>query len=94
MAAGPYVTLSVADDGPGISEQVRLHMYEPFYTTREEGTGLGLSMVRRLVHSLDGEILCVSEVGEGTDFRVALPLVHQVAENVESAEPVSLARPG
>ena len=94
VAAGPYVTLSVADDGPGISEQVRLHMYEPFYTTREEGTGLGLSMVRRLVHSLDGEILCVSEVGEGTDFRVALPLVHQVAENVESAEPVSLARPG
>lgn len=97
VAPGAYVTLSVADDGPGISEQVRLHMYEPFYTTRAEGTGLGLSMVKRLVHSLDGEILCVTELGEGADFRVALPLATEPAAAADSLEPVEslrLARPG
>ena len=78
LAPGAYATLSVADDGPGISEQVRLHMYEPFYSTRDEGTGLGLAMVRRLVHSLDGEVLCISAPGEGADFRIALPLERAV----------------
>ena len=100
LMPGPYVTLSVSDNGPGISEQVRRHMFEPFFTTREEGTGLGLSMVRRLVHSLDGEVLCLTEVGEGTEFRVAIPLEDETlaapasGKSVDSVDPVPFARPG
>lgn len=92
LAPASYLTLSVADDGPGISEEVRRHMYEPFYTTRDEGTGLGLPMVRRLVHSLDGEILCVSELGAGADFRIALPL--EGSGSRAAVEPTPLVRPG
>jgi signal transduction histidine kinase len=69
------VSICVADDGVGISEENRKRLFEPFFTTREgSGTGLGLSITYGIVQKLGGEISVESEVGKGTRFTVLLPI--------------------
>jgi PAS domain S-box-containing protein len=70
------VVVDIADTGPGIPDDVLPHIFEPFYTTKEEGkgTGLGLSMVYGIIENHRGTIKATSHVGEGTTFRVELPL--------------------
>jgi signal transduction histidine kinase len=73
-----YVDIVFSDDGVGMSEDVRQHAFEPFFTTRRNrgGTGLGLHIVYNLVtHRLGGTLKLESEVGRGTTFRIRLPLV-------------------
>ncbi len=72
---GARVVVEVVDDGPGISREAQVHVFEPFYTTKEvgAGTGLGLDIVRRVVAGHGGEISVQSEPGE-TRFTVRLPL--------------------
>ncbi len=70
---GSTVVLQVSDDGPGIPAEHRSHLFDPFFTTRPNGTGLGLWIVYRLVESMRGVIEVESEVGGGTRFHVALP---------------------
>jgi len=68
------VVLSVADTGGGIpSEQIN-RIFEPFFTTKKKGTGLGLMIVRRIVRDHCGHINIESHVGQGTVFRIWLPL--------------------
>jgi signal transduction histidine kinase len=74
--AGPSpgrVRLEVEDDGPGMTTEDREHMFEQFYTTRPEGAGLGLAIVRRLVTDMEGTIDVDSQPGRGTRFVVELP---------------------
>jgi signal transduction histidine kinase len=68
--------VTVADDGPGISDETMPLLFEPFFTTKAagEGTGLGLSISRKIVAAHGGEIEVDSEVGRGTRFSVCLPL--------------------
>ncbi len=70
-----HVLVEVADDGPGIPEEIRSRIFDPFFTTKEigEGTGLGLDIVRRIVAGHGGEITFHSEPGE-TRFTVRLPV--------------------
>lgn len=72
---GSYVQLTVSDTGTGMSEEVRNHLFEPFYTTkgRGKGTGLGLSIVYGLVQKSAGQIAFESEPDRGTSFRILLP---------------------
>jgi signal transduction histidine kinase len=72
---GARVVVEVVDDGPGISREAQVHVFEPFYTTKEvgAGTGLGLDIVRRVVGGHGGEISVQSEPGE-TSFTVRLPV--------------------
>src|SRR5829696_8512166 len=72
---GDRVVVEVADDGPGIPRAAQVHVFEPFYTTKDigAGTGLGLDIVRRIVTDHGGEIFVQSEPGE-TCFTVRLPL--------------------
>ena len=73
------VRLSIADNGTGMSEEVRTRMFEPFYTTKEigRGTGLGLSIVYGIVEQSGGTIDVETSPGHGTRFDIALPRVEE-----------------
>jgi len=66
--------LSITDDGPGISAALLPSIFEPFFTTRSDGTGLGLAVVREVIHAHHGEISVKSPVGEGASFVIQLPM--------------------
>jgi two-component system, sporulation sensor kinase E len=68
------VWVSVADTGGGIPQEQINRIFEPFYTTKKKGTGLGLMIVQRIVRAHGGRIELESHVGRGTTFRVWLPL--------------------
>ena len=70
---GGMAAITVADDGPGVAEELRPKLFTPFTTTREGGTGLGLALSQRLVERAGGEI-GLAEGGPGAAFRVVLPL--------------------
>jgi len=68
------VWVSVADTGGGIPQEQINRIFEPFYTTKKKGTGLGLMIVQRIVRAHNGRIEVESHVGRGTTFRIWLPL--------------------
>lgn len=71
------ITFSVEDTGAGISQDLQKKIFEPFFTTKKEGlgTGLGLSLAKKIVESCDGEISVQSALGKGSKFSVILPEV-------------------
>ena len=75
------VVVEVEDNGIGMGEEARLRVLEPFFTTkgRDRGTGLGLSISHAIVKDHGGEIECESTEGEGTVFRVRLPVIQEAA---------------
>ena len=66
------VLVTVSDTGPGISEEKVKDVFRPFYTTRAEGTGLGLYITKQLVEKIGGRISVNSVAGQGTVFNVSL----------------------
>jgi PAS domain S-box-containing protein len=72
-ADGEWACLSVCDHGAGISEEVKAHLFDPFFSTKERGTGLGLAVVQHIVQSHGGRIDVASEPGRGARFDVWLP---------------------
>jgi CheY-like chemotaxis protein len=88
LKTGRYVTLKVSDTGSGISEDVRQHLFEAFYTTKRTGTGLGLSMVKGIVDQSHGLIDVKSDPGNGTAFSVYFP---QSKVKTEEIKPQTLA---
>ncbi len=73
------VRLSVSDTGVGMSDVTRAHLFDDFFTTKPAGSGLGLSIVRRLVMDLDGTIQVASEEGRGSRFTVEFPAAGEEA---------------
>lgn len=71
--------VQVADTGKGIPKEDLQKIFDPFYTTKNSGTGLGLSVVLRIVRTYNGKIEVTSEVGKGTKFTVSLPLLAVVS---------------
>jgi len=72
---GDRLVISITDSGPGIPEEVRARLFEPYFTTRTTGTGLGLAIAKRVIEEMGGEIaLEPSQPAPGTTARITLPL--------------------
>ena len=94
---GTYVELAVSDTGPGISAEVVERMFEPFFSTKEtgSGSGMGLSIVHGVVHEHDGHIVVETAPGRGARFRVLFrPMANTEGETIraETSGPVSAGR--
>ena len=95
LLPGEYVTISVEDEGAGMSPEVRSRIFEPFFTTKPigSGTGLGLAMVLSVVQQAGGQVHVQSEPGVGTTITLYLPAVASVAKR-ESLRPHAAALRG
>ncbi|CAN7594005.1 response regulator [Phenylobacterium sp. LjRoot225] len=93
-AQGEQALIEVADDGPGIPPDIRDKIFEPFFTTKPvgEGTGLGLATVYGIVKQADGWIALDSRIGEGTAFRIFLPIHHPSAAVAAAPQPAAPKR--
>lgn len=71
---GAFVALRIADTGPGIPADISGRLFDPFFTTKNDGMGMGLSICRSIIESHGGGLNHSSDAGEGTAFRVTLPV--------------------
>ena len=92
---GRFVRLAVADTGPGIAPEIREKIFDPYFTTKGvgKGTGMGLAIVHGIVTTAGGFVLCESELGQGTVFRVCWPVAEEdITPVAEAAEQVPVGR--
>ena len=66
--------ISVQDNGPGVPAELQSKIMEPFFTTRSQGTGLGLAVVQMVCRAHDGRLELISEEGDGACFTMCIPL--------------------
>jgi PAS domain S-box-containing protein len=90
--SGRFGELEVRDTGPGIAPEVVDRMFEPFFSTKEVGSGMGLSMVHGIVHEHGGHVVVETAPGEGARFRVLLPATDGLV-TPEEKKPRAHARP-
>ncbi len=77
--ASNFVEIKIADNGPGITEEVKQRIFDTFFTTKPigKGTGMGLSISYQIiVERHKGELYCTSELGKGTEFTIKMPIAH------------------
>jgi len=83
LSAGAYVVLKIADTGHGIDPDIINRIFDPYFTTKEQGkgTGLGLAVVYGIVKNYGGHIDVDSKLNKGTEFKIYLPIIPSVKEN-------------
>jgi signal transduction histidine kinase len=85
-AGGPYIVLTVVDTGHGITAENMERLFEPLFSTKTRGIGLGLAIAKNLIEANEGKIMVESRVGRGSTFTVRLPTVATAAAAPESLE--------
>jgi len=85
LSAGRYLRLSLADTGSGIRPENLARIFEPYFTTKQQGTGLGLATVYSIIRKHHGHVTVESEIGKGTTFHLWLPAAKQAATTVEAS---------
>jgi PAS domain S-box-containing protein len=88
-AAGTYVGLEIADDGPGMSSETRRRIFDPFFTTKSTGHGLGLAAVAGIIRAHGGGLRLATAPGEGARFQVHWPSTFTPSELVALSPPAS-----
>jgi len=74
---GRFIEIYFSDNGPGIAPQNLPHIFDPFFTTKEKGMGLGLALAHDVIKEHGGEITVKGESGQGTTFKISLPVTEQ-----------------
>ena len=82
LPSGDYVRISIADQGAGIASEVLPKVFDPYFSTKEKGSGLGLAVVKAVATAHGGSIELRSDVGKGSTFTLKLPIV---PESVQAA---------
>jgi signal transduction histidine kinase len=72
--SGGWVEVQLSDTGAGMSAETLSHLFQPFFTTKPQGTGLGLVITRQIIDQHRGSVHCESTPGQGTTFTIRLPL--------------------
>ncbi len=91
LRPGPFLKLDIADTGPGIPPDIMDRIFDPYFTTKPDGTGLGLSMVQSIIRAHNGAVTVESVEGRGSTFCVYLPWIEYDSCKPESL-PVSMQR--
>ena len=84
LKAGRYAKITLQDEGLGIPQEHLAKVFDPYFTTKHQGSGLGLTMTYTIIHAHDGHIAVNSEMGKGTTFRIYMPA--SLEELVESED--------
>jgi signal transduction histidine kinase len=88
--AGPHVRITVSDNGPGIPPETMRRIFEPLFTTKRAGDGLGLSTSRKIIELHGGTIDVDSAVDQGTDFTIWLPRFYSDRKSVTGDKAASI----
>ncbi|MEI6796729.1 MAG: CHASE4 domain-containing protein [Methanomassiliicoccales archaeon] len=84
--AGRWVRIAVIDEGPGMTDEVKANLFKPSFTTKAEGNGIGLVIVKEIVESHRGQVAYTTLLGVGTTFEILLPSLPAAVEDVPSVE--------
>ena len=84
QTVAPELIIDVLDSGPGMPLEVKEKIFEPFYSTKDKGTGLGLATVDQIIYNHKGKIEVDSQLGYGTTIRIRLPLLSSQISNIAS----------
>jgi PAS domain S-box-containing protein len=90
LAVGEYIRIAVTDYGIGIPAAVVPKIFDPYFSTKQKGSGLGLAVCHSIVKKHDGHIHCVSESGHGTTFSVYLPASSKTAQKQTAVSELEL----
>jgi len=82
LAESQYVQIDVSDTGCGIPSESQARIFDPFFSSKAEGRGLGLSVVHGIVKDLGGTIRLLSEAGHGTTFQISLPCAEALSDSM------------
>lgn len=94
MAPGRYLRLTIADSGTGIRPEHLGRIFDPYFTTKQTGNGLGLATVYSIIRKHEGHVEVESELGRGTTFRIWLPAAAEIQAPPEAEVVVTSAKTG